>query len=84
MNKDTLKQRLEEIITNIAYDAGDCWDSLDNPYTNEYLPLLKQIITNVIGDLEPEYYDKEKKYKDHNAITRNNLRKEQRKRYETK
>ena len=73
---DELGIPMAESITTTKYVLAD------NP---DVIKWIKQFISReIIGTDEPEYYDKEKKYKDHEAITRNNLRKEQRKRYETK
>lgn len=42
-----MKDKVKTIITNIAYDAGDGWVDLDNPYTEKYLPEIEAVVSDV-------------------------------------
>jgi len=42
--KPKVSEQLKQIITDIAYSAGDCYEDFDNPYVTKYLPKLQSLL----------------------------------------
>lgn len=44
MTKPKVSEQLKQIITDIAYGAGDCYEDFDNPYVTKYLPKIQSLL----------------------------------------